>query len=120
MQRSRFEGSAECFRENQYYRVRRLVGPCVGIASRAVQNVSVKIRIPVCVCVNYGRSEMHLIKPLGQQVVKMFLNAGFKGNVNAVAGLTRGKDPKSDLSWVIFGVSRISLCGDLAKCITRS
>lgn len=61
-----------------------------------------------------------MIKPLGQQVVKMFLNAGFKGNVNAVAGLTRGKDPKSDLSWVIFGVSRISLCGDLAKCITRS
>jgi hypothetical protein len=50
----------------------------------------------------------------------MFLNAGFKGNVNAVAGLTRGKDPKSDLSWVIFGISRISLCGDLAKCITRS
>ena len=63
---------------------------------------------------------MHLIKPLGQQVVKMLLNAGFKRNVNAVAGLTRGKDPKSDLSWVIFGVSRISLCGDLAKCITRS
>ena len=61
-----------------------------------------------------------MIKPLGQQVVKMFLNAGFKGNVNAVAGLTRGKDPKSDLSWVIFGISRISLCGDLAKCITRS
>jgi hypothetical protein len=24
------------------------------------------------------------------------------------------------LSWVIFGISRISLCGDLAKCITRS
>ena len=61
-----------------------------------------------------------MIKPLGQQVVKMFLDAGFKRNVNAVAGLTRGKDPKSDLSWVIFGVSRISLCGDLAKCITRS
>ena len=63
---------------------------------------------------------MHLIKPLGQQVVQMFTDAAFKDNVNAVIGLTRGKDPKSDLSWVIFGVSRISLCGDLAKCITRS
>ena len=63
---------------------------------------------------------MHLIKPLGQQVVKMFLDASFKHNVHAVAGLTRGKDPKSDLSWVLFGIGRISLCGDLAKCITRS
>lgn len=63
---------------------------------------------------------MHLIKPLGQQVVKMFLDAAFKRNVNAVAGLTRGTDPQSDLSWVLFGISRISLCGDLAKCITRS
>ena len=63
---------------------------------------------------------MHLIKPLGQQVVKMLLDATFKRNVNAVLGLTRGKDPQSDLSWVLFGISRISLCGDLAKCITRS
>ena len=63
---------------------------------------------------------MHLIKPLGQQVVKMFTDAAFKNNVDAVIGLTRGKDPTSDLSWVLFGISRISLCGDLAKCITRS
>ena len=33
---------------------------------------------------------MHLIKPLGQQVVKMFLDAAFKRNVNAVVGLTHG------------------------------
>ena len=92
MCRYRFEGGAECFRENSYYRV----------------------------CVNYGRSEMHLIKPLGQQVVKLFTDAAFKGNVDAVTGLRRGTDPRSDLSWVLFGISRISLCSDLAKCITRS
>ena len=63
---------------------------------------------------------MHLIQPLGQQVVKEFLDTTFKRNVNAVLGLTRGKDPQSDLSWALFGISRISLCGDLAKCITRS
>lgn len=63
---------------------------------------------------------MHLIKPLGQQVVKFFTDAAFRGNVDAVTGLRRGTDPQSDLSWVLFGVSRISLCSDLVKCVTRS
>ena len=65
------EGSAECFRENQYYRVRRLVGPCVGIASRAVQNVSVKIRITVCVCELWevGNAFDKALGPTGRQDV---------------------------------------------------
>ena len=63
---------------------------------------------------------MRLIKPLGQQVVKLFTDATFRGNVDAVTGLRRGTDPQSDLSWVLFGVSRISLCSDLVKCVTRS
>ena len=63
---------------------------------------------------------MHLIKPLGQQVVKFFTDAAFRRNVDSVTGLRRGTDPQSDLSWVLFGVSRISLCSDLVKCVTRS
>ena len=63
---------------------------------------------------------MHLIKPLGQQVVKFFTYAAFRGNVDSVTGLRRGTDPQSDLSWVLFGISRISLCSDLGKCVTRS